>query len=225
MRNVIAWDPPQRGNRSNPGVRPTTGAGRRRVFTQCSPVVQVPVADRTGGPPRLSASDGGRSPVRDRTGKGRGVTEGARFQVVRGTRTGRRLTPAWPVVALPDGDGGTAPWFGWRLLSRNHRDLARSPLVHPTVEECLATVPLLREHAAEGSTVLTKHPTTGRWTWRLETADGVLAVSSRGYMRRRECHDCVAQVVELAPAALEASDDVVVPVRTRRTTRAATGPG
>lgn len=130
----------------------------------------------------------------------------ARFQVVSGVRTPGGLVPPWPVVA--DGTAGGPPdvggpvWFGWRLLSRNHRDLARSPGVHPTEEACADGVERFRAAVAGATTSLARDPRTGRWTWWLETSDGVVATGSRGYLRRRECHDCVAQVLALAPAAL-----------------------
>ena len=128
----------------------------------------------------------------------------ARFQVVTGIRTPRGLEPPWPVVGGTDGaDGADARvWFGWRLLSRNHRDLARSPVVHPTEAACADAVERFREALTGATTTLVRDPRTGRWTWCLETADGVVATGSRGYLRRRECHDCVAQVLALAPTAL-----------------------
>ena len=129
----------------------------------------------------------------------------ARFQLVRGVRRGGRLVPPWP-VAVPDLPEQQRPtdeaWFGWRLLSRNHRDLARSPVVHPTEAACADAVERFREALTGATTTLVRDPRTGRWTWCLETADGVVATGSRGYLRRRECHDCVAQVLALAPTAL-----------------------
>jgi hypothetical protein len=135
----------------------------------------------------------------------------ARFQVVTGIRTPTGLVPPWPVVAAgtaaPAAGGAPADatdrvWFGWRLLSRNHRDLARSPVVHPTEADCADAVERFRAVVAAGTTALSRDPRTGRWTWWLETPDGVVATGSRGYLRRRECHDCVAQVLALAPTAL-----------------------
>ena len=128
----------------------------------------------------------------------------ARFQVVSGIRTPIGLEPPWPVA--PDGTAADPPsgrvWYGWRLLSRNHRDLARSPGVHPTPQACADAVERFRTLVTGATTVLARDPRTGRWTWWLQTADGVVAAGSRGYLRRRECHDCVAQVLALAPTAL-----------------------
>lgn len=129
----------------------------------------------------------------------------ARFQVVSGIRTPTGLQPPWPVApgaAEAGADDTVNAWFGWRLLSRNHRDLARSPVVHPTEAACAESVERFRGVVAGATTTLARDPRTGRWSWWLETADGVVATGSRGYLRRRECHDCVAQVLALAPTAL-----------------------
>ena len=135
--------------------------------------------------------------------------ETARFQIVGGMRTGGHLDPAWPVVEPVAADGRDVPWFGWRLLSRNHRDLARSPAVYASPQACVDAVEQVRPAVVEAATVLRRNARTGRWTWTLESPDGtVVATSSRGYLRRRECHDCVAQVLALAPVAIapEAQD-------------------
>lgn len=129
--------------------------------------------------------------------------ETARFQIVGGVRTGANLDPSWPVVEPVAMDGRDVPWFGWRLLSRNHRDLARSPAVYASPQACVEAVERARTAVLGASTVLVRNARTGRWTWVLEAADGtVVATSSRGYLRRRECHDCVAQVLALAPVAI-----------------------
>ncbi len=149
--------------------------------------------------------------------------ETARFQIVSGVLVGGRLQPPWPVVPravgpapLPDGartpDESTT-WYGWRLLSRNHRDVARSPAVHATPSACLASIASVRRAAVGAETVLERNPATGRWTWYLATPDGIVATGSRGYLRRRECHDCVAQVVELVAVALDPESRVVVAAR------------
>lgn len=138
--------------------------------------------------------------------------ETARFQIVSGVRTGHLLQPPWPVVDLahpPEQDVDPGRWFAWRLLSRNHRDLARSPAVYATPQECRAAVARLRAGAADAGTELSRNQVTGRWTWVLRATDGAaLATGSRGYLRRRECHDCVAQVVGLAAVALDPSPEV-----------------
>jgi uncharacterized protein YegP (UPF0339 family) len=149
----------------------------------------------------------------------------ARFQLVSGARLGGRPHPPWPVVAHrsavePLGcrlrtDPVTA-WYGWRLLSCNHRDLARSPAVYPTVADCLASVTAARALVALADIVLARNPTTGRWTWHLETAEHAVAAGSRGYLRRRGCHDCVVRVVEVTPVALDPEPRVVIELGDRR---------
>lgn len=154
--------------------------------------------------------------------------ETARFQLVSGARIGGRPHPTWPVVTHPSGvgppDGGPhldaeAAWYGWRLLSRNHRDLARSPAVYPTIAECVASVTSARGRIARAETVLARNASTGRWTWHLETPERAIAAGSRGYMRRRECHDCIVQVVDLVPIALDPEPFLIIALRNRRPVR------
>jgi hypothetical protein len=101
------------------------------------------------------------------------------------------------------------------LLSRNHRDLARSPQVFATAEACVASVERLRSVVDEAGTVIVRNLSDRRWSWQLRTPDGIVAVASRGYLRDRECHVCVAQVVELVPVALPPDADAVLYRRSR----------
>jgi uncharacterized protein YegP (UPF0339 family) len=75
--------------------------------------------------------------------------------------------------------------------------------VYASPQACVEAVEQVRSKVADAATVLSRNARTGRWTWFLESADGtVVATGSRGYLRRRECHDCVAQVLALAPVAI-----------------------
>jgi len=78
-------------------------------------------------------------------------------------------------------------WTAWRLLSRNNRELGRSPGTFLSAQACVAAVERLRAVASDASRILSVDDRDGRWCWRL-TADGVpVAVSSRSYHRQREC--------------------------------------
>ena len=79
------------------------------------------------------------------------------------------------------------PWTAWRLLSRNNRELGRSPSGYVSTQECIAAIERLRRLIGDASRVLSVDDRDGRWCWRL-VADAVpIAVSSRSYHRQREC--------------------------------------
>jgi uncharacterized protein YegP (UPF0339 family) len=153
--------------------------------------------------------------------------ETARFQIVGGVRIAGLLHPPWPVVesapavvdSAPAVEDATEPWFGWRLLSRNHRDLARSPSVYSSVAACLATIDTARHEAAGADSALTKNTSTGRWSWQLTTLDVPVAIGSRGYLRRRECYDCIVQVIELVTVARTPEPGAVTSARGGRRAR------
>jgi hypothetical protein len=87
----------------------------------------------------------------------------------------------------PTTDDDRPTWTAWRLLSRNNRELGRSPDRYRSTQACVAAVERLRSVAGEASRVLSVDDRDGRWCWRL-MADGVpVAVSSRSYHRQREC--------------------------------------
>jgi len=118
-------------------------------------------------------------------------------------------------------------WTAWRLLSRNNRELGRSPGKFLSTQACVAAVERLRAVASDASRILSVDDRDGRWCWRL-AADGVpVAVSSRSYHRQRECVyslDHFMAAVELAEPPLLVRE---LPLRARgeHAPSTARGPG
>lgn len=87
--------------------------------------------------------------------------------------------------------GGTdekaAAGVGWLLVSANNRPLGRSPHPFPTyLAGKEAVIRLQNDHRRLAASPVATHA-TARWTWRVRLDDEVVAVSSRAYLRMREC--------------------------------------
>jgi len=114
---------------------------------------------------------------------------------------------AAPVSTWPYGDGvvGTTAsngaWFAWRLLGGNNRELGRSAQVHPSPAACRDAAVEVRNRIAALTSVLATDARQGQWRWRLDDADAAVAVSSRLYLRQRECTYNLAQFIAGAPIA------------------------
>ena len=114
---------------------------------------------------------------------------------------------AAPVSTWPYGDrvvGGAAAngsWFAWRLLGGNNRELGRSAQVHPSPAACRDAAVEVRNRIAALTSVLATDARQGQWRWRLDDADAAVAVSSRLYLRQRECTYNLAQFIAGAPIA------------------------
>jgi len=115
---------------------------------------------------------------------------GPRFLLFSGTSASDHSTRSRSLpleTSHPSARGESGGWTAWRLLSRNNRELGRSPDVHATVAECVAAVERLRTVVDEAARLLSVDDRDGRWCWRL-VVDGVtVAVSARSYHRQREC--------------------------------------
>lgn len=128
--------------------------------------------------------------------------------VIGGNRVGAPLS-TWPygdqVAGVPAVDGS---WFAWRLLGGNNRELGRSAVVHPNATGCRDAAGRLRERISEFASVLATDARQGQWRWRLDDGDETVAVSSRLYLRQRECTYNLAQFTAgAAVAALWGTDD------------------
>jgi len=114
---------------------------------------------------------------------------------------------AAPVSTWPYGDrvvGGAAAngsWFAWRLLGGNNRELGRSAEVHPSAATCRDAAAQVRTRIAALTSVLATDARQGQWRWRLDDTEATLAVSSRLYLRQRECTYNLAQFVAGAAVA------------------------
>ncbi|MDG4764952.1 hypothetical protein O7632_12710 [Solwaraspora sp. WMMD406] len=90
----------------------------------------------------------------------------------------------------------------WTLVSPNNRPLARAPQAFASYAECQEAVRLLQSAADQLRLVETTAERTGQWTWRAELDGRVLAVSSRSYLRTRECAYNIGRFREALPVAL-----------------------
>jgi hypothetical protein len=117
-----------------------------------------------------------------------------RFAVVAGGLRPSSGTVSWPdadSAAVPASPG--APWFAWRLLGGNNRELGRSAQIYVDAQACLAGAASAREAFSSLTATLTADVRRAMWRWRLDAQDGPVAVSSRLYLRQRECSYSLAQ--------------------------------
>ena len=75
----------------------------------------------------------------------------------------------------------------WLLVSSNNRRLGQDAQLRPTYTECHDSVTRLRKgrDLLEPQTLIDAQD--GRWIWRVTLEADVAAVSSRSYLRAREC--------------------------------------
>lgn len=101
-------------------------------------------------------------------------------------------------------DTGRAAQRGilWTLVSPNNRPLGRAPQEFGSYADCLVAVRLLQAASEKLRLVETTAERTGQWTWRAELDGRVVAVSSRSYLRTRECAYNIERFREALPVAL-----------------------
>ncbi|MET7949693.1 hypothetical protein [Micromonospora sp. NPDC005324] len=97
--------------------------------------------------------------------------------------------------------GQTIHGILWMLVSPNNRPLGRGAVQHEVYARCHESVLELRANVdrivSQESTV----PASGQWTWRIQIADVTVALSSRSYLRARECHYNLGRFLEALPHA------------------------
>ncbi|HSV68179.1 MAG TPA: hypothetical protein VLJ59_20110 [Mycobacteriales bacterium] len=79
------------------------------------------------------------------------------------------------------------PWFAWRLIGANSRELGRSAQTYADLATCWLATARLRRRLDDTDQVVTPHKRTGEWTWRLEIDGVAVAVAAPTYLRQREC--------------------------------------
>jgi len=89
----------------------------------------------------------------------------------------------------------------WMLVSPNNRPLGRAGRTFDTHAACRADVEHLRANLAAAHTTVAAVETTGQWVWRIDLAGAIVGVSSRSYLRARECHYNLDRFLEAVPAA------------------------
>jgi uncharacterized protein YegP (UPF0339 family) len=144
---------------------------------------------------------------------GRASVKTPRYLFVLGVGQGVAAHPVWPDLYQPfegdvDADGS---WFAWRLTGANHRELGRSSRVYPDLVSARTATATLRERITEAEVSVVTVPRTGTWGWRLRLDGEVVATSSRGYARHRECTYNVSAFITAAAIA-QTSDSEPPPV-------------
>jgi hypothetical protein len=127
---------------------------------------------------------------------------GPRFVPVSCTLPSGARRTSWPDRAgLLEEPWTTTSWVAWRLLGRNNHELGRSAVVFPTPAHLLQDLAELT--AAAEALVASVHAegTQAEWRWRLQVEGRTVAVSSRAYLRQRECHYSASMFRQALPAA------------------------
>ncbi|MEN3609122.1 hypothetical protein AAH979_06180 [Plantactinospora sp. ZYX-F-223] len=89
----------------------------------------------------------------------------------------------------------------WMLVSPNNRKLGRGEVGYRTYVECWAAVKRLREQHHRASALALTDEFTGQWAWRLELDGETVAISSRSYLRARECNYNLERFLAAIPLA------------------------
>jgi hypothetical protein len=84
-------------------------------------------------------------------------------------------------------------WFAWRLLGGNNRELGRSAFAFASVTVCRESASAARDGAVRPIVSLSADVAKAMWRWRLDAESGPIAVSSRLYLRQRECQYSLTQ--------------------------------
>ncbi|MFE9651888.1 hypothetical protein [Micromonospora sp. NPDC006431] len=125
---------------------------------------------------------------------------------------------AAPMPGAPQGQ----PTDGvlWMLVSPNNRPLGRGAVYHAAYAGCRESVLALQASMDRIVPVEGTVPASGQWTWRIELDEVAVALSSRSYLRARECRYNLDRFLEALPHA-----EVVPGTRAvRRGRRAASEP-
>ena len=97
--------------------------------------------------------------------------------------------------------GQEADGIVWMLVSPNNRPLGRGAVYHQLYANCRESVLDLQANVDRAVPLESTLPTDGQWTWRMEL-DGVpVALSSRSYLRARECMYNLTRFLEALPDA------------------------
>jgi hypothetical protein len=142
-----------------------------------------------------------------------------RFLFVGGTGSGPAAHPMWPDIHQAflgevDSEGS---WVAWRLTGANHRELGRSTRVFPDLGRARQDAMILHTRIADAHAHIVTIPKTGTWRWQMTLEDVVVATSSRGYARQREClynvqaFAAAAAIAELTEAEVQRTWHIVGP--------------
>jgi len=114
------------------------------------------------------------------------------------------------VLVAGDADDDDQECISWLLVSSNNRPLGKAAASYPSSEACREDVHRLREQCGRVTSVATLTEVTvatesgrlnGQWTWRAELDGEAIAVSTRTYLRHRECEYSLQRFLEAVPAS------------------------
>ncbi|MDW5324447.1 hypothetical protein [Plantactinospora sp. KLBMP9567] len=113
--------------------------------------------------------------------------------------------PSFVFLAMSAGSGTrvdeAAEEVIWMLVSPNNRKLGRGEVGYRTYVECWAAVKRLREQHHRASALALTDEFTGQWAWRLDLDGETVAISSRSYLRARECNYNLERFLAAIPLA------------------------
>lgn len=89
----------------------------------------------------------------------------------------------------------------WLLVSSNNRQLGRGCVVFASYQQCRAAASRLSEELAAARSSAAADDVTGQWVWRIDLDGTPIAVSSRSYLRVRECTYNLSRFVDAVPLA------------------------
>lgn len=88
----------------------------------------------------------------------------------------------------------------WILVSPNNRPLGRSAVRHDTYPACHAALTVVRAGLGRSISAVAVED-TGQWNWQVTLDGAPVAVSSRSYLRIRECNYNMARFLDTVPDA------------------------
>lgn len=88
------------------------------------------------------------------------------------------------------------------LVSSNNRQLGRGCMVYQSYQDCRNAASSLRQQLVRAKPVTAAEEITGQWVWRVDLDGAAVAVSSRSYLRMRECQYNLDRFLEAVPLAV-----------------------
>ena len=89
----------------------------------------------------------------------------------------------------------------WILVSPNNRPLGRSAVRHDTYPACHAALTVVRAELGRSESAVAVEE-TGQWNWQVTLDGAPVAVSSRSYLRIRECNYNLTRFLDAVPEAV-----------------------
>ncbi len=107
------------------------------------------------------------------------------------------------MLSLTGSDDGSAEPSGltWILVSSNNRPLGRGASRFANVADCRSALVNLRHRHNHLVPAMTSAQLDGQWAWRADLDGATVAVSTRGYLRHRECQYNLDRFMEALPLA------------------------